>query len=908
MRARRFLAFLLLAILAVPAFAGGGPAETVVLLNESSPDSKKVAEYYVKMRNIPPQQICRVKCAAGLETSIEDFVRDVVDPLRTFLRSGGLEERCRFVVMTQGMPILAKTPGGAVSTASALSLLHTSVCGQPQTRFPVWKHEYTAGAIGTPVTRVEGRLLFVTALISTTADEAIVLVDRSVASDGTAPAGARFIFQDANGAAGVRNPYYDAARKVLEALGFATQHEPAGADVLKGREKLMGFMSGGSYSNLTVDGVNAGRYLPGAICDLLQSFGAVPGNFEPEGKRQSQFPVTHMVRAGVTGVHGAVAEPYNIAFPDWELFKPYVEGFTLAETFHQRMPYVYWMNLTLGDPLCAPYAKRPKPVLTLGKTDARSFTHAKLAAPGAVRIDVYVEGKLEGSVQGDSGELDLPLFSPFGSPCRVLVEATGAGPAEPRGWTVLETAGQTSSGTAVGVGRMPLPFEKLAASAPATVRAGDAFDVKVEGQGGDAKPGEGRKLGRVEIRTASPPVRWAFADAESLDTALPMRLTRAGDQEFSIVAADWPKAAPVTVKVHIDAGPFHHATCPSDSFPLNQECDMEVVLEDEFGNRAKEYDGTIALEVPQDRFATLPAPVAVVPAHGGRRVLAGVLLTHAGATTLVFKDAGSAVVSQQGEGVTVAKAAIRPWLVAGPVPMKDLASGDPSAGASGDGSVAAKTLLRRRVLGDVLQLPAGNAKGGDAALLVTWLESLGATKARLLAAAPGRVRVLLDGKEVFHAVPKATDSKGKREPVAEFQLPEGTHRLAVVVETKGATSASFEIDDGNGQFPASLRIRARSGAPPKTLVVSGRVTAGPGAAGIGGAKVTVKGADGKERIAMSAADGAWWVEGLPAGETVVTVAAGVRTVSPPERALTLEERNAVDVDFAAAGGPAPGKK
>lgn len=909
MRARPFVVFLLLTLLALPAFAGGGPAETVVLVNETSADSKKVADHYVKARNIPPQQVCRVKCGAALETSIEDFVRDVVDPLRTFLRARGLEDRCRFVVMTQGMPILAKTEGGAVSTAAALSLLHTPVCGQPQTRFPTWKHEYTAGAIGTPVTRVEGRLLLVTALISTTADEAIALVDRSVASDGTAPAGARFVFQDANGAAGLRNPFYDGARKELEGLGFATEHDPAGADVLKGREKLMGFMSGGSYSGLTVDGVNAGRYLPGAICDMLQSFGAVPGNFEPEGKRQSQFPITHMVRAGVTGVHGAVAEPYNVAFPDWELFKPYVLGFTLAETFHQRMPYVYWMNLTLGDPLCAPYAKRPVPEIKLGKTDARSFTHAKLSAPGAVRIDVYVQGKLEGTVQGESGELDLPLFSLLGAPCRVLVEATGAGPAEPRGWTAMEFAGESpSSGTAIGVGRLPVPFDKLAASAPSSVKAGESFDVKVEGQGGEARPGEDRKLGRVEVRTASPPVRWAFADADSLGTTLPMRLTRTGDQEFTVVAADFPKAAPATVKVHVDAGPFHHATCPWDSYPLNQECDLDVLLEDEFRNRVTDYDGTISLEVPQDRLATLPAPAAVVAAHGGRRTLGGVLLTHAGPTSLVFKDASGAVVSQKDEGVTVARAPIRPWLFAGPVPAKDVASGDPSANASGDGSVGAKSLLRRRVFGDVLQLPAGKEKGGDAALIVTWVESLGATKARLLAAAPGRLRVLLDGKEVFDGVPKATDPKGKREPVAEFQLAEGTHRLAVVVEAKGATSASFEIDDGNGQFPPSLRVRARSGETPKTFVVSGRISGGPGNTGVGGAKVTVKCADGKERVATSAADGAWFVEGVPAGETVVTVAAGGRTFAPPERALTLDEHNATDVDFGVVGLPQTGKK
>ena len=43
-------------------------------------------------------------------------------------------------------------------------------------------------------------------------------------------------------------------------------------------------------------------------------------------------------------VHGTVAEPYNIAFPPADLFAPYVAGYTLAETFHQKLPFRYWMN------------------------------------------------------------------------------------------------------------------------------------------------------------------------------------------------------------------------------------------------------------------------------------------------------------------------------------------------------------------------------------------------------------------------------------------------------------------------------------------------------------------------------------------------------------------------------------
>ena len=889
---KTLLAASALLLLALPAFSGGGPAETVVLVNAASPDSKKVAEYYAKKRNIPAQQVCEVKCTAGLEVPMDDFVRDVVDPLRKFLHDRKLEERCRFLVLTQGMPIRARTPSGDVSTAAALSLLDTPVCGQPQTRFPGLKHEYTAGAIATPVAKVEGKLYLVTALLSSTADEAIGLIDRSVASDGTAPAGARIVFQDSNGAANVRDSYFDGERKELEALGFATEHDKVGADAVKGREKVIGYMCGGSYSALTVDGVNSNKYLPGALCDMLQSFGAVPENFVPGGKG-SQFPITHMVRAGITGVHGAVQEPYNVAFPDWQLFRPYVQGFTLAETFHQRMPYVYWMNLTLGDPLCAPYAKRPVPKIDVKGTLA-GVAKIPVAAPGATRIDLYLDGRAVGSVTGAEGTAEIDVTSFASGSHELLVEATGEGAAEPRGWI---TASVTTHGNPAAASKPPEAprCEKILVEAPATVTAGDTLTLKATAAGADGKPLDGWR-GRLELRGTVPPVRWGKVDADGPTAELTSRLTKVGDYELRVTAPD--DGREIAVKVHVDAGPFHHATCPASNFPLGQECDMDVVLEDEFGNRVKGWEGAISLEVPQDRFAVIPAPIEFAAGNEGHGVLRGVLLARAGKVPLVFKDGSGGVVSQNGEGVDVGKSPLRPWLVAGPAPGKELFGADLSGTADGDGSVAARMLLRRRCGGDVLTLPAGNAKGGEADLLVTWIESTGATKARLLAASAGRLRVFLDGKEVFDGVSKGTDPKGKREPVADLQLGEGAHRLAISVEAKGATTASFEIDDGNGQFPATLRVRARSTETPKAFVASGRVRAGT--AGLPGAKIVVKGSDGKERTATSAADGLWWIEGLPAGETLVRVSAPQRTFDAAERTVTIEERNSVDIDFVAA--------
>src|SRR5262245_2225565 len=235
---RAFAAFLV-ALFALPALAGGGPAETVVLVNAASPESRRVAEHYAKRRDIPREQVCEVTCTTALDVPMDAFVEDVVDPLRRFLRERGLEERCRFVVMTQGMPIRAQTPGGSVSAAAALSLLHTPVCGQPQAPLPHLRHTYTMGACQPGAQMVEGPFLLVTALISSTADEAIALIDRSVESDGTAPKDARIVFQDASGAANVRDRFFDEERKDLEMRGSATDHAPVGPKAVTGRGRCL---------------------------------------------------------------------------------------------------------------------------------------------------------------------------------------------------------------------------------------------------------------------------------------------------------------------------------------------------------------------------------------------------------------------------------------------------------------------------------------------------------------------------------------------------------------------------------------------------------------------------------------------------------------------------------------------
>jgi uncharacterized protein (TIGR03790 family) len=60
-----------------------------------------------------------------------------------------------------------------------------------------------------------------------------------------------------------------------------------------------------------------------------------------------------LIEEGATGASGHVYEPFlaRTPRPDY-LFPAYLGGRNLAESFYVSIPYLSWMNIVLGDPLC----------------------------------------------------------------------------------------------------------------------------------------------------------------------------------------------------------------------------------------------------------------------------------------------------------------------------------------------------------------------------------------------------------------------------------------------------------------------------------------------------------------------------------------------------------------------------
>ena len=110
-------------------------------------------------------------------------------------------------------------------------------------------------------------------------------------------------------------------------------------------------------------------FVPGALGGTFVSTDARTLQPPPENWRPgtsfggtSQSLIGNLIRQGITGVSGHVAEPYltNAARPDI-LFPAYLRGFNLIEAFYLSIPSVSWQNVVIGDPLCAPFRQDPLP-------------------------------------------------------------------------------------------------------------------------------------------------------------------------------------------------------------------------------------------------------------------------------------------------------------------------------------------------------------------------------------------------------------------------------------------------------------------------------------------------------------------------------------------------------------------
>jgi uncharacterized protein (TIGR03790 family) len=356
---------------------GQTAANVAVVINELSPESRQVGEYYIKARDIPATNVIRIRTTAEESISQVAFGASIQAPIAAALQRANLVDRVLYIVLTKGIPLRVLGTAGAEGTVSSvdseLTLLYRRLTGRTILTRGKVANPYYLGAKpiseAAAFTHRDHDIYLVSRLDAFTVDEAISLIVK-----GTKPSRDGRIVLDQRDALVNRTAedWMALAAQNLTKAGFGsrvtleTTPKPA-RDV----SPVIGYFSWGSTDPQNRTRVVKMDFSPGALAATFVStdartFKEPPANWVPTNVNDPaqffggspQSLVGDLIREGATGVAGQVAEPYleSAVRPD-VLFPAYLAGFNLIESFYLAIPHLSWQTIVVGDPLCAPFAR-----------------------------------------------------------------------------------------------------------------------------------------------------------------------------------------------------------------------------------------------------------------------------------------------------------------------------------------------------------------------------------------------------------------------------------------------------------------------------------------------------------------------------------------------------------------------
>ncbi len=430
------------------AVAGGTPENVLILVDPSSQESMYLANYYRFKRNIPASNVVYIDPGAASYAAFAG-ANGPLDGVLGTLAVRGIEDHIdliaiavtdRFYVSAPGIVTDGCFPVGRFSLSSVYTMAHL----RPQllagnvpsttanhyfsinTANPVAFDSNTAYLGGSPSTSPSARRYFIgaqlgyTGTLGTTLGDVFQMIDRSVAVDGTSPAGTFYYMN--NLADPIRNiracgslqgcngpvTIFTGAVTAMSAAGGSAQI--VSSILPSGMSDCLGILTGAEFPN--IDGETM-TILPGAFCDHLTSWA---GTFD----NPNQVKMSAWIRRGASGTSGTVEEPcaYPGKFPHANMHVLYRRGLSLGEAHLRSLAYVPFQQLLLGDPITRPWATFPTitPNIAGGNVAGQwTFTpSAGTTLPGATisAIELYIDGVLAQSrLPGQAFSIDTTALA-----------------------------------------------------------------------------------------------------------------------------------------------------------------------------------------------------------------------------------------------------------------------------------------------------------------------------------------------------------------------------------------------------------------------------------------------------------------------------------------------------------------
>lgn len=308
-----------------------GPRELAIIVNDSDPLSRQIADYYAARRLIPARNIIHVQFPPGSDIMRPEDFR----PLRS--------------------QILAQTPDAVQAYALAWTAPYRVGCMSITTAMAAgFRKEFCAAGCqpteASPYFDSHSRrphddfgwrpsMLLAGASLA----DVKALIDRGVAADGTHPPGSGYLLITPDRARNTRARFFQGIL-LMQSDRFHLQ--VLQLDALRHRDDVMFYFTG----QVSVPDITTNSFLPGAIADHLTSSGG-------ELTDSAQMSSLRWLEAGATGSYGTVTEPCNYVekFPRPNIvIDRYLDGETLLEAYWKS---VQWpgQGVFIGEPLAAPF-------------------------------------------------------------------------------------------------------------------------------------------------------------------------------------------------------------------------------------------------------------------------------------------------------------------------------------------------------------------------------------------------------------------------------------------------------------------------------------------------------------------------------------------------------------------------
>lgn len=358
---------------ATPARAGLSPEEVLVVVNDSSPISQAIGDYYAMVRSIPAENVFHLPAGTSTAETISrtTYNSQIRDPLIEYLTvtAPHLETQILCIVTTKGVPLrINGTDNAALDSDLTLLLTGASTTGARPNRyigkfidFRTWRDvEDHTSDMSYLVARLTGYQTDVDPGTNVPMD-ILDLMDRSIAP---APMNGIFLLDKDSSKTGgyvIGNTWMDNAKTALEALGETVVIDNT-TTFVSNQPDIVGYASWGSndccdagppyYGEVPA---GSGNVYPGSFLTraITTTYVSTSGRTFTDGNQNyGQSLIADLVAVGASGGGGHVYEPFLNAVPQPQYLLPaYARGFSAAEAYYQSIASLSWMNTIVVDPL-----------------------------------------------------------------------------------------------------------------------------------------------------------------------------------------------------------------------------------------------------------------------------------------------------------------------------------------------------------------------------------------------------------------------------------------------------------------------------------------------------------------------------------------------------------------------------